>query len=131
MSVTGKMAVANETISGGVEILNRPPYEGVSMTLADDAFTEGKDVIKAGSLITKDAKTATSGADAVGILLFDVYKNRPQGTILKKAYVNVARIKESLGDSDFTTQYGESGANISDAQTALPMIVFEEIPSGE
>lgn len=131
MSVTGKMAVANETISGGVEILNRPPYEGVSMTLDSDEVFKSKDVVKAGSLIDKDGKVVSSGTGAVGILLFDVYKDRPQGTILKKAYVNVTRIKESLGDSDFTTQYGESGANISDAQTALPMIVFEEIPAGE
>ena len=130
MSVTGKMAVANETISGGVEILNRPPYEGVPMTLDDTLFSTS-DVVKAGALIKADGTTASAGADAVGILLFDVYKNRPQGTILKKAYVNVTRIKESLGDSDFTTQYGSDGENITTAQESLPMIVFEEIPTGE
>ena len=130
MSVTGKMAVANETISGGVEILNRPPYEGVSMTLDSDEVFKSKDVVKAGSLIDKDGKVVSSGTGAVGILLFDVYKDRPQGTILKKAYVNLTRIKESLGE-DYETQYGESEANLKTIQTALPMIVFEEIPEGE
>lgn len=130
MAVTGKMAVANETISGGVEILNRPPYEGVPMTLGDTLFSTS-DVVKAGALIKADGTTASAGAGAVGILLFDVYKDRPQGTILKKAYVNVTRIKESLGE-DFTTQYGEVSGSVSEEiQTALPMIVFEEIPAGE
>lgn len=121
MARTGKMAVTNATISGGVEILNRPPYEGVSMTLDDGAFeTDG--VVKAGSLIDKDGKVAESAENAVGILLFDVYEERPQGTILKKAYVNLARIKESLGQDKYETQY----ANVPIA--SLPMIVFEEDP---
>ena len=129
MTVTGKMKVLNETISGSVEILNRPPYEGVPMTLADEAFeTDG--VVKAGAIIKAGGEVSEGGSDAVGILLFDVYKDRPQGTILKKAYVNVTRIKESLGDEDFSTQYGESGGNIaSTIQALLPMIVFEEIPT--
>ena len=122
MAVDGKMAVSTATISGGVEILNRPPYEGVSMTLDNAQFTEG--VVKAGSLIDKDGKVAENAENAVGILLFDVYKDRPQGTILKKAYVNLTRIKESIGDSAYTTQY-------STLPTTLPMIVFEEAPAGE
>lgn len=96
------------------------------MTLDDTMFST-KDVIKAGALIDKDGKTVSSGANAVGILLFDVYKDRPQGTILKKAYVNVTRIKESLGE-DYDTQYGD---DLQTVQTALPMIVFEEAPVGE
>lgn len=130
MAVTGKMKVLNETISGSVEILNRPHYEGVPMTLDDTVFSD-KEVIKAGSLITDKAQISTGGTDTVGILLFDVYKDRPQGTILKKAYVNVTRIKESLGE-DFDAQYGANGENIaSTIQALLPMIVFEEIPTEE
>lgn len=130
MPVTGKMKVLNETISGSVEILNRPPYEGVPMTLADGAFTENE-VVKAGAIIKAGGEVSEDGSGAVGILLFDVYKDRPQGTILKKAYVNVTRIKESLGE-DFTTQYGANGENIAPTiQALLPMIVFEEIPTEE
>ena len=123
MAITGNMAVTNDTIVSGIEILNRPPYEGVPMTLDDEAFkTDG--VVKAGSLIDKGGKVPESAAGAVGILLFDVYKERPQGTILKKAYVNLKRIKESIGDDAYSTQYGTVPI------TALPMIVFEEEPKG-
>lgn len=123
MPVTGKMKVINETISGSVEILNRPPYEGVPMTLSDDVFAEDE-VVKAGAVIKKDGTVSSDGSEAAGILLFDVYKDRPQGTILKKAYVNLTRIKESLGE-DYTTMY----TDVSTIQAALPMIVFEEEPS--
>lgn len=127
MAREGKMAVSNATISGGVEILNRPPYEGVPMTLDADEF-KNSEVVKAGSLITNDAKTAKHGTDddkVAGVLLFDVYKDRPQGTILKKAYVNTTRVKESLGDA-FTEQYG--GSINAKVKAALPMVVFEELP---
>ena len=120
MPVTGKMKVTNKTISGSVEILNRPPYEGVPMTLADEAFTEDE-VVKAGAIIKKGGEVSADGSGAVGILLFDVYKDRPQGTILKKAYVNLTRIKESLGDV-YDTMY----TGLDTIKTALPMIVFEE-----
>ena len=125
MAREGKMAVNTATISGGVEILNRPPYEGVSMTLDESAVFSDTDVVKAGSLIDKDGKVAESADNAVGILLFDVYKDRPQGTILKKAYVNLTRVKESIGDEAYQTQYATVPI------TTLPMIVFEEEPAGE
>lgn len=126
MAVTGTMKVTNQTVGGGVEILNRPPYEGVSMTLDDDAFSDAE-VVKAGSIITENGTVSSGGSDAAGILLFDVYKDRPQGTILKKAYVNLKRIKESLGDK-YDSQYGSGESNLSAIKTALPMIVFEEKP---
>ena len=122
--VEGKMRVESAEIAGGVEILNRSDYEGVPMTLDSEVFQD-KDVIKAGSLITDEAKIAEAGAKAAGILLFDVYKGRPQGTILKKAYVNIKRIKESLGE-DYETQYGSD--DLATVKGLLPMIVFEEIP---
>ena len=124
MAITGNMAVTNDTIVSGIEILNRPPYEGVPMTLDDEVF-EKDGVVKAGSLIDKGGKVPESADDAVGILLFDVYKERPQGTILKKAYVNLKRIKESIGDDAYSAQYGTVPI------AALPMIVFEEAPAGE
>lgn len=123
MAVTGNMAVNNGQITTGIEILNRPPFEGIPITLDDDSFGE-TGVVKAGSLITAEGTTATAGADAIGVLLTDVWKERPQGTILKKAYVNLKRIKESLGD-DYSTQYGD---DISTVQSALPMVIFEEDP---
>ena len=121
-TVTGKMNVTTAAANGSVEILNRPPYEGVPMTLADEAFSK-ETVVKAGSLIKADGTVSADGTSPVGILLVDVYKDRPTGTILKKAYVNLTRIKESLGDA-FSTAYED----VSALKTALPMIEFEDAP---
>ncbi len=126
MSVTGNMAVKNATFGTGVEILNRPPYEGVPITLDDEAFSDS-DVVKAGTLIKKNGTVDDSGAEPFGILLSDVYKDRPQGTVLKKAYVNLKRIKESITEGTYETMYSDVEA----LKTKLPRIEFEEEPSGE
>ena len=86
------------------EVLNRVPFEGVPLTLdfrgvttTDD--TTKKRVIRAGTPI--DANGAIVGTTpwtgAVGILLTDVYEERPQATILKRAYVNVTRAQKNSG----------------------------------
>ena len=105
----GDMRYATTEIRpSGAEILNREVFEGVPMTIdfTDVSTTDsdtGEKVVKAGSVI--------SGA---GILLFDVYEHRPQGTILKKAYINKSRAEQNAGityDADLTK--------------ILPMIVVE------
>lgn len=98
----GDMKVENATFGSGVEILNRPPYEGVSMTIDFDGVSDkadnGEFVVKAGTPISKDGKAVKSGfTDVVGILLVDVYEHRPQGTILTEAYVNTTRAQEHSG----------------------------------
>lgn len=123
MSVTGNMKVSKAVISAGTEILNRPIYEGVPMTLDDTAFTE--DVVKAGTLIKEDGTLYSGSGDPFGIVLSDVYKDRPQATLLKKAYVNLKRIKKSVGDSNYSTMYSD----ISTLKTKLPRIEFEEAPN--
>jgi hypothetical protein len=87
-----------------------------SITLDGTAFTNG--VCKAGNPIDKDGKVVnggTSDGTAVGILLKDVYKSNPNGTILKAfGCVNEAN--------------ANSNANITIAtavKTALSLIVFE------
>ena len=49
--------------------------------------------------IDKDGKPqkTTPFTGAVGILLHDVYASRPQGTILKKAYINHKRVTAHAG----------------------------------
>ena len=97
----GDMLVENATLGSGAEILNRPPFEAVSMTIdfsATGYATEnGKKVMKAGMPIAKDGKavSATPFTNAVGILLWDVPESRPKGTILTSAYINVKRAKAS------------------------------------
>lgn len=94
----GDMLVKTETAGTGVEILNREPFRGVSMTIdfsgeyKTDSQT-GEKVVKAGTPIDKDGKAVTSSPwdGAVGILLVDVRESRPQGTILTEAYINTTR----------------------------------------
>lgn len=99
-------------------VLKRVPFEGIPVTLDFTAVTDrdavsGKKIVKAGSPISLAGVVANTST-AAGILLFDVVEDRPQATILKKAYINTAAAQE------------HSGVTIADAvKTALPMIVFE------
>lgn len=98
----GDMQVKTTTFGTGAEILNRPPYKGVSMTIdfsTTTAGSDGKKVVKAGTPIDKDGKPvkATPWTGAVGILLIDVHEERPQGTILTEAYINTGRAQTNSG----------------------------------
>lgn len=109
--------IYKETVyTGDVEILKRPPFEGIAITLDFtnvSADEDGNKIVKAGSPISAAGVVANT-ASAIGILLHDVDEFRPQGTILKKAYINTA------------VAQAHSGVTIDAAvKTALPMIVFE------
>lgn len=99
-------------------VLKRVPFEGIPVTLdftdvTDRDTVSGKKIVKAGSPISLEGVVANTAA-AAGILLFDVVEDRPQATILKKAYINTA-VAEA-----------HSGVTIADeVKKALPMIVFE------
>ena len=102
---------------GDVQILNRKPFEAIPMTLdftsVNTKLDNGKKVVKAGTPIGATG-TVDNTATVVGILLHDVTEDRPQGTLLKKAYINTEVAK------------AHSGVTIEAAvKTALPMIVFE------
>lgn len=101
-----------------VQILMRAPFEGVPITLDFSSVTDtdeatGLKVVKAGTPIG-DGGVADNTATVKGILLFDVLEDRPQGTILKKAYINTS------------VAQAHSGVTYADGvKTALPMVVFE------
>ena len=102
---------------GDVQILKRKPFEAIPMTLDFTSvvtkLANGKKVVKAGTPIGATG-TVDNTATVVGILLHDVTEDRPQGTLLKKAYIDTAVAQE------------HSGVTIEAAvKTALPMIVFE------
>lgn len=103
--------------AGDVQILKRKPFEAIAATLdfADVVTTNknGKKIVKAGTPIGKSG-TVDNTAAVVGILLHDVVEDRPQGTLLKKAYINTAVAEEHAG-----IEYASA------VKTALPMIVFE------
>ena len=102
---------------GDALILKRKPFEGIAITLdfasVTDTLSNGKKVVKAGTPIGATGVVDNS-ATVAGILLHDVTEDRPQGTILKKAYINTV-IAEN-----------HSGVTYDSAvKTALPMVVFE------
>ena len=112
------MQYKSASFGGDVQILKRPPFEGVPITLDFSSVSDvdpatGFKVVKAGTPISVAGVTSNDG-DAIGILLWDVLEDRPQGTILKKAYINLA-VAEA-----------HCGLTIDDAvKAALPMVVFE------
>ena len=102
---------------GDVQILKRKPFEAIPMTLdftsVGTKLANGKKVVKAGTPIGSTGVADNTGT-VVGILLHDVTEDRPQGTLLKKAYINTA------------VANAHSGVTIEAAvKAALPMVVFE------
>lgn len=102
---------------GDVQILKRKPFEGIPMTLdftsVSETLSNGKKVVKAGTPIGATG-VVDNTATVVGILLHDVSEDRPQGTLLKKAYINTAVAEKHCG-----VTYDDA------VKTALPMVVFE------
>ena len=117
----GDMLFESVDIGGQVEILNRTPFEGVPMTIDFTSVSttdpdSGEKVVRAGMPISAagaEVKT-TPWTGAVGILLHDVYESRPQGTILKKAYIN-----ETAAEANASVTYDDVLYKL------FPMIVFE------
>ena len=117
----GDMKVTNYKVGTQVESLNRLPFEGVPMTIDFTSVTTtdtdtGEKVVYAGTPIDSSGKPqkTTPWTGAVGILLHDVYESRPQGTILKKAYINKTAAQANASVTYDTALEG-----------LLPMIVFE------
>lgn len=120
----GDMLVKNYSAGAGKEILNREllPGGAVPMTIGFASVTEtdvqtAEKVVRAGTPIDKDGNpvTATPWTGAVGILLFDVYESRPQGTILVEAFVHTGRAQESSGltyDGALITAMNNAGNRI-------------------
>ena len=106
-----KMEYEKVTLNGDVQILKRPPFEGIPITLDFSDVASG--IVKAGSPISAAGVVANTSS-AIGILLFDVTADRPQGTILKKAYIN-----EDVAEAHASITYDAA------VKAALPMIVFE------
>lgn len=109
------MLVTKSNINVAPEILKRKlggEYFG-EVTINDSEFASA-DVVKAGSPIGADG-TIQNGASAVGILLYDVYKENPNGSLIKAfAVVNEKNAKAN------------SGLTLDGAvKTALPLVIFE------
>lgn len=102
--------------AGDVQILKRKQFEGVAMTLDFanvTATVNGKKIVKAGTPIGATG-VVDNTATVAGILFHDVTEDRPQGTLLKKAYLNTEVAKAHCG-----IEYADA------VKQALTMIVFE------
>lgn len=106
------MLVKNTSVQTTPEILKRKLGAEYLVPVTITGFDNG--VCKAGSPIGADG-TVQNGADAVGILLYDVYEQNPNGSLVKAfAVVNTANAEAN------------TGLTIEDAvKTALPMVIFE------
>lgn len=98
------MKTTTGVVSGTVEILYKSHYEGEAITLDTTAFTNG--VCKAGTPMARDGKkgattaateSAAASTTAFGILLSDVYEERPQGTVVYMGTINEAVAKDHSG----------------------------------
>ena len=106
------MLVKNTSVQTTPEILKRKLGAEYLVPVTITDFDNG--VCKAGSPIGADG-TVKNGADAVGILLYDVYEQNPNGSLVKAfAVINTANAEAN------------TGLTIEDAvKTALPMVIFE------
>ena len=85
-----KMGVNHAYTGDGVQILYNSDYAAKAITLDEAVFAQfEKDFgcVPAGLPISADGKFAND-ATAFGILLHDVYKARPQGTVVYRGAIN-------------------------------------------
>lgn len=101
------MKFTEVTVDGTVEILAADKFLGMPIKVS------GTDVVKAGTPLT-NAGVSTTGANAVGILLYDVDPTEnPNGTVVTHGYI------------DATKAQAHSGVTYVDAlYAALPAITF-------
>ena len=106
------MVVKTTSVQNAPEILKRKLGAEYLVPITITAFNNG--VCKAGTPIGADG-TVQNGASAVGILLYDVYEQNPNGSLVKAfAVINKANAEAN------------SGLTIDSAvETALPMVIFE------
>lgn len=104
------MAVKRSTVTTDPEILYNARYNGKALTLDEAAFTEG--VCKAGTPIDEGGVVANNG-NAIGVLLHDVYLERPQATVVIGGYIHTKRAED------------HSGVTVStEAKAAMKNVVF-------
>lgn len=106
------MNVKNTNINSTPEILKRKLGGELLVPVTITEFADG--VCKAGSPIGADGKIANT-ADVAGILLYDVYEENPNGSIVKAyATINLANAEAN------------SGLTIAEAvKTTLANVTFE------
>lgn len=105
------MNFAKTTYGGTIEILASNDYQAVPVKVV--APDGGSSVVKAGTPLKADG-TATTGANAIGVLLYDVdtVKN-PNGAAVVQGIIDATKAQAHSGVTYASALYG-----------ALPGIVF-------
>lgn len=105
------MKFVSTAIGGSVEILASKDYQSVPQALAVPDGGDG--IVKAGTPITADG-AATTGAGAIGILLYDVDTNaNPNGALVVQGIIDAVKAQAHSGVTYVSALY-----------SALPGIVF-------
>lgn len=104
------MKFSTKTIAGGVEILASKDFQAIPIKVA---APESGTVVKAGTPLT-NAGASTTGANAVGVLLYDVdTAANPNGAIVVQGII------------DATVAQAHSGVTyVSALYAALPGVIF-------
>ena len=106
------MKYSKTTVGGGVEILASKDFQAIpaEIVLAEGAQST---VVKAGTPITADG-AGTTGAGAVGILLYDVdTAENPNGALVVQGIIDAVKAQAHSGVTYVSALY-----------SALPGIVF-------
>lgn len=104
------MDYTSKTIAGDVNVLANDHYAAKPITLNFAGVAAG--IVKAGTPLSA-AGVAANDATAIGILLSDVEKGRPIGTVIVHGFIDTAKAQ------------AHSGVTIAAAaKTALPMVAF-------
>lgn len=105
------MKFATTAIGGSVEILAAKDYLAIPQALAVPGSGDG--IVKAGTPITAEG-ASTTGAGAIGILLYDVDTNaNPNGAIVTHGIIDAVKAQAHSGVTYVSALY-----------SALPGIVF-------
>lgn len=105
------MVFDTTTIAGGVEILASKDFQAIPIEVA--APVGGGTVVKAGTPLTS-AGASTTGANAVGILLYDVdTAKNPNGAAVVQGIIDSAKAQKYSGVTYVDALYA-----------ALPGIIF-------
>lgn len=104
------MIFKKTTIAGGVEILASKDYQAIPLKVANP---ETGNVVKAGTPLTA-AGVVTTGASAVGILLYDVDTSlNPNGAVVVHGIIDATKAQSHSGVTYASALY-----------SALPGVVF-------
>lgn len=105
------MKFETTAIGGSVEILASKDFQAIPQELAVPVGGDG--IVKAGTPITADG-AATTGAGAVGVLLYDVDTNaNPNGALVVQGIIDAVKAQAHSGVTYVSALY-----------SALPGIVF-------